>query len=78
MTMTRLIETALILAFTALATGCWGGGYYHTHPHICPDGKARTHKHWHADTGFAGHHEHPFPNDKHKNLAWSDESVIIK
>jgi len=57
---------------TLLFAGCWGGGYYHTHPHMDSDGRARTHRHWHADTGKAGHHDHPHLNQEHKKLAWSD------
>jgi len=71
----KLAILAAVLA-AALGGGCWGGGYYHTHPHICPDGAARTHRHWHADTGFAGHHREPLPNDQHKGTSWDNDSLI--
>lgn len=68
----RRIAFAAALAALGGFGGCWGGGYVHTHPHLCPDGRARTHRHWHADTGKAGHHEHPHLNQQHKELAWQD------
>ena len=74
--MIKALMFAAALAIAALIQGCWGGGYYHEHPHICPDGTARTHRHWHADTGMAGHHQHPFLNNVHKGLSWDDDKVL--
>ncbi|MHC5036258.1 MAG: hypothetical protein ACYTHM_03000 [Planctomycetota bacterium] len=69
----RSWKRLLLVAFFATALcGCWGGGFTHTHPHLDSDGKARTHRHWHASTGKVGHHDHPHLNQQHKKLAWSD------
>ena len=66
----RLLAAAAIVA--TMAGGCIGGGYFHTHPHLDHDGKARTHRHWHADTGKVGHHDHPHLNQDHKSMTWND------
>jgi hypothetical protein len=62
----------LVATAACLLGGCWGEGFKHKHPHVDFDGTARTHRHWHADTGKVGHHDHPHLNQLHKKLAWSD------
>ena len=66
--MKLLLASAALAAAMALTAGCMPPGYYHTHPCECPDGQVRTFRHWHADTGYAGFHTHPFPNRIHKDL----------
>ncbi|MHC4600241.1 MAG: hypothetical protein ACYS47_14670 [Planctomycetota bacterium] len=66
-----LLIIAVALA-TGLLGGCITGGYFHTHPHLDHDGKARTHRHWHAGTGKVGHHDHPHLNQNHKKMTWND------
>lgn len=70
--MTRTMRLALLAAALLCAGGCLRTGYYHTHPVACPDGVVRTMRHWHADTGYAGYHPHPFPNDVHKELMMNE------
>lgn len=61
-----------LLAGAALIGGC-GPGYLHTHPHLCSDGQARTHRHWHPEDGRGGHHA-PEGGDPefHRESAWGD------
>ena len=73
--MKRLVCLGLVLASLLLVGGCIQTGYYHTHACVCPDGQVRTLRHWHASTGYAGYHPHPFPNDVHKTLMMSGKAV---
>ncbi len=64
----KLIAVAAACLAALFCMGCITSGYYHTHPCASPDGAVRTVRHWHADTGYAGYHVHPFPNQVHKTL----------
>jgi hypothetical protein len=68
----RRLLVALLVLGSGLAPGC-GPGYLHSHPHICPDGAARSHRHWHSEDGTDGHHApeggHPA---YHREMTWSD------
>ena len=73
--MKRLLLFLLVVGGLSLAGGCARPGYYHTHPCVGPDGVLRTVRHWHAKTGFAGYHPHPFPNDVHQSMMMSGQTV---
>lgn len=68
--MRRLAILVACLVLAPLA-GC-GAGYLHTHPHLCPDGEARTHRHWHSEDGYDGHHRPESAPSTHREMAWSD------
>ncbi len=61
-----------MLGAAGLGIGC-GGGYLHTHPHLCRDGIPRTHRHSHSEDGRDGHHPPEGGNPEwHRDMAWGD------
>lgn len=69
--MARRWLLAALVAAAALG-GC-GPGYLHSHPHLCPDGGSRSHRHWHSEDGFDGHHAREPGNPAyHREMTFSD------
>lgn len=68
----RLFLPLALLAGAALIGGC-GPGYLHTHAHICSNGDAVTHRHWHPEDGRGGHHA-PEGGDPeyHRSMTWGN------